>query len=230
MRFKKLAISVCAIVVLATSSTAHAAYVFGLSDFNTNNALIVQTTTGTYTVSNSDSGWWANNNYSSAHHSSNKNYIAQSFNGGIINDFFTFNLGLANMSGTILSAGFRVYSYGIDSAQEFSLWDVGTSIGMLTADYLTQDSTSDAVVADLGSGINYGAINLVGNEDNQFINIAFNAAGIAALNAARDGLFAIGGTIAPEPPSTPVSEPGTLALLGLGLLAITHRRRKLLPA
>jgi hypothetical protein len=194
------------------------------------------------------------------HTASNINYIAGLAESGChglrlceYRNWFVFDL--AGVSGTIVSASLRLRSSGFESpvpgqfgqqgTETYTLFDVTTPIASLTAGGTGLVGTFN----DLGSGTAYGNRTYSKADELQVREIALQAAGVNALQAALGGQFALGGAITTidhtnffehvfggsfglnaqlvldvEP--VPVPEPATLALVGFGLAAAVVRRRR----
>lgn len=139
-----------------------------------------------------DSGWYDVNGF---HDPNNTNYIVGdcSFGCGIseFRDFFVFNL--AGVSSNIVRATFSIEEpgFGYSSAnptETYTLFDYGGSIATLTA-----GTGGVTAFNDLGSGTMFGSQTTAFTASVMRFEIAFNAAGVAALNAAAGGNFAFGG-------------------------------------
>lgn len=207
-------------------------------------------------------GWFSN---AGEHIEFNDNYaVGGGQDGYTRNNFFLFDL--SGMSRAITSATLRVYNpaapaspgfpYGYTSAdptETYSLFDVSTPVGDLAGGYGIGSLAGQVIFGDLGSGQNFGTHTASLADNGKFVEINFNAAGLAALNAA-DGVFAVGGTlttldawankeslfvsaylfsVAPNVPQLVISsvpEPSESALwiVGLGLLGLVARRRAIL--
>jgi hypothetical protein len=72
----------------------------------------------------------------------------------------------------------------------YTLFDVSTPIFQLVAGI-----PSASIWEDLGSGTVYGSAWIQEGDAGSVFMVSFNDAGIAALNAAKGGYFAIGGSI-----------------------------------
>lgn len=188
-------------------------------------------------VSNSDSGWYNNSGYSIPE---NTNYFAgtNTFVDPTRN-FFVFDLG--NISDTVTSATFQLFTYSIPTGGgSYSLYDVTTSISSLTEG----GNQPLDIYNDLGSGVNYGEIFLSTENHWQYIEIELNSDAISAINSAG-GLFAVGGSYSPNQDgayafggsdfnvdnklilnTVSVPEPSGIALVGAGFIGLAAARLK----
>ena len=181
------------------------------------------------------------------HSSNNLNYLAgSSTSSGYYNvsrNFFVFDLSGLSTSEIITSASLRLKNSQGTPSGNYTVYDVSTSIPDLTA-----DGSSGATFDDLGTGTSYGIRAMSSADDGTFVTINLNAAGLSALNVARGGFFATGGTFAVdgfafnnsdnilsdtslvyEVSSGPaVPEPTTMVMFGIGALGmgLVARRRK----
>jgi len=183
------------------------------------------------------------------HFSWNTNYSAGSWTGVPFSsrwvNFFAFDL--TGLSGTVTSATFYLDAALTDNGTYdstsgiYDLYDVDTSISALLA-----DSTTDvSIYTDLGSGTNYGSLNVSTSDNYQVLGITLNSSALADITSNLGGDFAIGGDISNnfrigglsqtqsytprlslEFDHVEVPEPSTFALLSLGLAGICWTRRK----
>jgi hypothetical protein len=211
------------------------------------------------TLNSFDAGWYT---LSGLHDPENDNYFVGDPTSNsaepVFRNFFVFDLG--SLSGAYSAAVLRVWNPGLpsgevdgfgspDPTETYVLRDVTTNIASVL------DGTAGlAAFADLADGVLFASYTASLADNNSFVEIALNAAGLAALNSNLSGLFALGGSIstlnddtrdserlfagtASTQPGNPVnrvslvltpiavSEPGALALLLGGMLALASKRR-----
>jgi hypothetical protein len=146
----------------------------------------------TLTLNYTDSGWWDDTGF---HDATNKNYVAGITDTGHENrDFFVFDL--STVAAPILGAQLRLFnpSGGYISpfpTENYALFDVSTPLSDLRA----SGSGRTDIFADLGSGQSYGAQQVSTADSGRVVTVNVNDTGLAALNANRGGLFALGGAI-----------------------------------
>src|SRR5439155_12677519 len=82
-----------------------------------------------------------------------------------------------------------------DATETFTLFDVSTPLGALRA----SGSGQTDIFNDLGSGASFGSQTVSptdnGNGNGKYVSVSLNDGGLAALNAARGGLAAVGGAL-----------------------------------
>lgn len=162
-----------------------------------------------------DQGWWSptQNNFAG-----NTNIITGNCFGVYWNDFFVFDF--SGQSGTVVAASLDLNTFSVAGAPTFSLWDVSTPIATLE----NLDAVPNATIyADLGSGTRFSdplAIT-TGHAD---IGVPLNNAGVAAINNALGGSFAIGGSTNVPTPEPRGFWPLTIAIMSLG--AVRYRARQ----
>jgi hypothetical protein len=204
-----------------------------------------------------DSGWYS---AAGAHTSQNDNYITGELLGSERRSFVVFDL--TAVVDEIVTASVHLYNpdnvtpglrgyVSPDATETLALYDVTTAIDTLRLSQVD----AVAIFTDLGSGAVLGGRTVSAADNGTTVSIVLNADGLAALNAARGGLFALGaglttlGSFGDEyvfgfaeaigNPSVrelnfrtvpDVPEPATLSLLGLAIIgAIRSRARVRAP-
>jgi len=192
-----------------------------------------------------DSGWYRDDGF---HDVDNTNYLTGIFDFTNIrserNSFFVFDLSSITF---VDSATMRLFLptggyVSPDSTETFSLFD-------FTGDPADLINGNGGIAAfdDLADGNTFGSVDIAMADENSFIDIDFNAAGLAFLNSRVGGSVAIGGAVtslntatggewvfgvpAGGPVPTPslivsVPEPSSIALIGFAFAAVTSRRRR----
>jgi hypothetical protein len=84
-----------------------------------------------------------------------------------------------------------------------------------------------AAYQDLAEGDSYGQVGVTAASNGGTVSVAFNAAGLAALNSAVGGTFSFGGAVLDAAPS-PTPEPAAWAmmLIGFGAVGAVARQRR----
>jgi RHS repeat-associated protein len=137
-----------------------------------------------------NSGWWDNTGY---HSSTNPNYVVGTYNTTQYHNFLVFDLtGVTNhVTAASLQLTNPAGGYLGDATETYTLFDVSTPISSLTA----SGSGQVGIFNDLGSGTSYGSRVVSAAANGTTIEIALNAAGVAAINAAAGGKIALGGAL-----------------------------------
>jgi hypothetical protein len=207
-------------------------------------AIIFNTSDSQFDAGVENQGWWAatfNNT------DANDNYVT---GGDVVvhRSFFTFDLSSLDLSSSVVNSAtleLARYGYAGDATETVSFWDVSTDAATLNSN----TGTNAAIFNDLGSGIRYGQF-VVGRytfSNSLTLSFALNPAALSDITNAAGGFFSIGGALdsmnGTNPQylfgssfgvssstqrliveTTPVPEPGTLALIGIGVAGHAARR------
>jgi len=216
MRKLVLLLALAAVGAYSASASAET-YAFGFSSFTSSND--IASNSGAF--NNVDSGWINSNGL---HQGGNTNYYSGCCDTGgtfDVRNYFSFDL--TGATGPVTSASFDVDTYTITVAGTYEIF--GTSLTptqVNSANGFTNLGYYDAL------GVNpIGSISLTPGESNSTVDITFDAAGIAWLNANLGSDVVLGGELLVTPPPATTPEPSSIALFGtgiLGLAGITRRR------
>jgi Ca2+-binding RTX toxin-like protein len=147
------------------------------------------------TINFTDSGWYDSTGF---HGPTNQNYITGKTN----RNFFIFDLSAVSepINGAHLRLSMPVGGYNSpDATETYTLFDVSTPVATLQAG----GSGLLSVYDDLGTGTALGSLEVSRDNVTAVVSVVLNAAGVAALNAAAGGQFAIGGAVTtPDGPLT----------------------------
>ncbi len=159
---------------------------------------------------------------------------------------------LSGVSSPILSASLRLPVPNIgylsnDPFETYTLFDISTPISSIIA-----GNAGLSGYTDLGSGIAYGSLDITGLEQNH-VDVILNANGLTYLNSTLGQVAAFGAadttlakvteqeflfnnsrdlipqlilTTSDQPQGSDTPEPGTLALFGMGFVALAMLRRR----
>jgi hypothetical protein len=216
------------LVTVANASTSMAIFAFTYPPFQTGDVEL-QTVNGN-TVSTM-TGWYDIAGY---HDATNPDYLAglcgssDSCNGGndVMNNFFTFNVPAGTYTSATISAFLPNPGSGMSAfycnctSLTYQLFDVSTPISLLMA----SNSGQTGIFNDLESGTFFGSVAVTAADQGTQILVTLNAAGLASLNAAAGGDWAVGGSIYGA--QTPTPEPGMLIMFGSGTLGLAGILRR----
>jgi hypothetical protein len=162
--------------------------------------VLTATSASAATINAIDSGWYS---AAGTHIAQNQNYIAgESADDDERRNFLVFDL--TALTSEITSASLLLYNpdnalpalkgyVSPDPTETYRLHQVDTAIATLTASNV--GAAGMQIFDDLGTGTVFGERVVSAADNGTTVAIALNADGIAALNAARGGLFAVGGAI-----------------------------------
>ena len=217
MKFTSFAaLAAVSLAIAAPAVAADNFYLFGFSPSGTQTLTLDSTTIGAPV----QSGWFDN---AGSHTAGNSNYLtalAPDIGFPETRSFFTFDVGAGVTSASVSignAPGNGFYS-STGAPITLTLYDVNSVI-----DTNLNYSGNTSIFNDLGTGTVFGSVTVFGPTSAVVVN--FNAAGIAAINAAgaTGSSFTFGGSIS----TGAVPEPASWAMMiaGFGLVGATMRRR-----
>jgi hypothetical protein len=133
-------------------------------------------------------GWWSP---TVANHDDNDNYFVGQLDhplDGPHRNFFTFDLSSACQAKAVILQLSRFVQSG---PVTYSLSDVSTPAATLNDNV----GTSQAIFDDLGTGTTFGSFEVGVGDRTDVLSFDFNAAAVAAFNAARGNFFSVGGRL-----------------------------------
>jgi len=178
-------------------------------------------------------GWWS---ATRSNTDSNDNHYTGVAGSDSLRSFYTFDL--SQLVGTVTNATLRIQRGDQGGNVNVKFYDVSTTASVVN----TNSGVSSAIFDDLGTGNSYGSFQVSDGAFNTYLSFSLNAQALTDINAATS-FFTIGAMVNPNQyifsgtggdvtyldlnvvPSA-VPEPGTVALLGLGLLGYAASRRK----
>jgi hypothetical protein len=207
----------CAVVVFLALVSVNASaeyYAFGFSGFTSSNNLNINGTP----YYNIDSGWINSNGL---HQAGNTNYYSGEFDcggTGICRNFFSFDL--SGLSGSITSASFTVFTYAISTPGVYDIY--GTNLDPSDVNS-ANGYTSQPFYNRLTAGPMIGTIMFTPGMSNADATLTLNHQGLMWLKRHEGEGAVVGGQF------NPIPEPGTLMLLGSGVLGLAGvLRRKMM--
>src|SRR5262245_32440492 len=154
----------------------------------------------TIIVTSADTGWYTQDG---RHDADNTNYLVGLCCGvGVHHNFFVFDL--STVTGAITAASLRLntFVYLADATETVTYFDVSTPIASLVAGGTGLVTT----YTDLGSGAQYGQRTYQLTDQDTIRDVVLNTTGVAAIQSALGGMFAVGGALTTLNAAPPVQE------------------------
>ena len=212
---RKIITSIVVLFLVLLSVNAYAEYyAFGFSSFTATNNLTINGSP----FYNIDSGWINSNG---VHQAGNTNYYSGRFDcGGTLTckDFFSFDF--SSLTGPVTSASFTVFTYGVSVVGTYNIY--GTNLDPSDVNS-ANGYTSVPFYNRLTAGPVIGTIVLTPGLSYTDVTLTLNHQGLSWISRQEGEEAVVGGAFSAIP------EPGTLILLGSGLVSLGGiLRRKLL--
>jgi hypothetical protein len=146
-------------------------------------------TTYSLTLIEKDRGWWQENM-----HYPDIQYAFHGFSGvTVYNAYVAFDL--SGVTGPVIGAKLRLkvdWYQSPDSFESDSIWDI-SHLALLDSDSAENSSdTNLAIFQDLQSGIQFGTVTILSTDLGAIVETILNNSGVAAINGALGGAFAVG--------------------------------------
>lgn len=143
------------------------------------------------TVGASNSGYYTSGG---DHNFIETDYLTGRYNNANYRSFVAFDL--SGQTGTIQSVTLTLYTPTIltsDGLETLAIYDVSTALSALLPNAF--GAAGVATYNDLGTGTQFAIRNFTSTDNGTLVDITFNASGIAAVQAALGGQFAVGAAL-----------------------------------
>lgn len=146
-------------------------------------------TTYSLTLIEKDRGWWLENL-----HYPDIQYAFHGFSGvTTYNAYIAFDL--SGVTGPVIGAKLRLnvdWYQSADSSETDSIWDI-SHLALLDSDSAGNSSNINlAIFQDLQSGVQFGTVTVFSTDLGKTVETILNDSGVAAINGALGGAFAVG--------------------------------------